>query len=260
VRAPTLDTAEAGHSHAHGHEQGHGHGHADARPGAPKAPADVLAYLDGQPVPRRLLDERLADFRARDTACVLPKPDTREARQFARWVTQVILTEQLCLAELTRQGELTKPELVVGGGASPVQPAAAGVRPVAPGRTSTLPSPTSPEQPAARLLDVSAAIAVGSITAAALAGSDAVRRVAELVTSEVAIPAAQLAYAADVLGKAAPGDPAVPVERWHAELLDSARLEAFTRWLNGARFERVQLVNGLEHPGDSNQPDNLHRH
>ncbi|NEA33482.1 hypothetical protein G3I17_17675 [Streptomyces sp. SID13031] len=201
-----------------------------------------MAYLDGQPVPRRLLDERLAAFRARDAACVLPKPATREARQFARWVTQVILTEQLCLAELTRQGELTMPEPVVEGGASPLQamqPAAvAGARP----------------------LDVSAAIAVGSITAAALGGSEAVRRVAELVTSEVAITAEQLAYAADVLGKEAPRDPAVPVERWHAELLDSARLEAFTRWLNAARHERVQLVHGLEHPGDSNQPDNLHRH
>jgi [acyl-carrier-protein] S-malonyltransferase len=50
------------------------------------------------------------------------------------------------------------------------------------------------------------------------------------------------------------------VARWHAELLDSARLEAFTRWLNAARYERVQLVHGLEHPGDSDQPDNLHRH
>jgi [acyl-carrier-protein] S-malonyltransferase len=49
-------------------------------------------------------------------------------------------------------------------------------------------------------LDVSTAIAVGSITAA-LAGSGAVRRVAAAVTADVRIPAEQLAYAADVLGE-----------------------------------------------------------
>ena len=45
-------------------------------------------------------------------------------------------------------------------------------------------------------------------------------------------------------------DPDVPVQRWHAELLDSARLEAFARWLNSAMHERVRLVHGLEHPGE----------
>ncbi len=44
------------------------------------------------------------------------------------------------------------------------------------------------------------------------------------------------------------------------ELLDAARLDAFSRWLALAQHERVQLVPGLEHPGDSSQPDNLHRH
>lgn len=116
--------------------------------------------------------------------------------------------------------------------------------------------PTAVDKP----LDVSAAIAVGSITAAALAGSEAVRRVAEVVSQGVRISRAQLEYAADVLGVQPPADPDVPVERWHAELVDSARLEAFARWLNAAQHERVQLVHGLEHPGDSNQPDNLHRH
>ncbi|WP_020385792.1 DUF7158 domain-containing protein [Kribbella catacumbae] len=208
---------------------GHGHGH-----GAPHAPPGVLAYLNGRPIPRALLDDRLAALRAGDAACVLPKPDTREARQLARWVAQVIITEQLCLDELQRHG----------------QPATA----------TQLPDVSAAPATVVRPLDVSAAIAVGSITAAALAGSKPVRRVAELVSREVRISSEQLAYAADVLGKEAPRDPGVPVERWHAELLDSARLEAFARWLNAAQHERVHLVHGLEHPGDSNQPDNLHRH
>jgi [acyl-carrier-protein] S-malonyltransferase len=205
--------ATVGHTHSHGH----GHSH------APHAPADVMAYLNGRPVLRVLLDERLAALREGDAACVLPRPDSREGRQLTRWVAQVVITEQLCLDELERRADVV---------------------------------PSAPAQP----LDVSTAIAVGSITAAALAGSEPVRRVAALVSQDVRISRAQLEYAADVLGEQPPADPGVPVDRWHAELLDSARLEAFARWLNAAMHERVQLVHGLEHPGDSNQPDNLHRH
>jgi [acyl-carrier-protein] S-malonyltransferase len=197
----------------------HGHGHSHA----PPAPAGVMAYLNGEPIPRALLDERLAALRAGDAACVLPRPDSREGRQLTRWVAQVVLIEQLCVDELSRRGD-------------------------------AVPADTG------KSLDVSTAIAVGSITAAALAGSEPVRRIAALVSSDVRIPRAQLDYAADVLGEQPPADPDVPVERWHAELLDSARLEAFARWLNAAMHERVRLVHGLEHPGDSTQPDNLHRH
>jgi [acyl-carrier-protein] S-malonyltransferase len=182
-----------------------------------------LAYLNGEPIPRDLLDDRLAALRLGDAACVLPRPDSREGRQLTRWVAQVVITEQLCIDELRRRADDV---------------------------------PTASALP----LDVSAAIAVGSITAAALASSEPVRRVAELVSRDVRISREQLAYAADVLGEEPPADPDVPVERWHAELLDSARLEAFARWLNAAQHDRVQLVHGLEHPGDSNQPDNLHRH
>jgi [acyl-carrier-protein] S-malonyltransferase len=182
-----------------------------------------MAYLNDKPLPRHLLDERLAVLRGGDAACVLPREDSREGRQLTRWVAQVVITEQLCLDELQRR--------------------AADVANVS-----------------AKPLDVSTAIAVGSITAAALASSEPVRRVAELVSHDVRIPLAQLEYAADVLGEQPPADPAVPAARWHAELLDSARLEAFARWLNAAMHERVRLVHGLEHPGDSGQPDNLHRH
>jgi [acyl-carrier-protein] S-malonyltransferase len=183
-----------------------------------------MAYLSGEPIPRTMLDERVATLRASDAACVLPRPDSREGRQLVRWVAQVVLTELVCADELERRGDAVP----------------------APGPGSSL--------------DVSTAIAVGSITAAALSGSEPVRRVAALVSSDVRIPQAQLDYAADVLGERPPADPDVPSERWHAELVDSARLEAFARWLTAAMHERVRLVPGLEHPGDSNQPDNLHRH
>ena len=213
---------------------GHGHGHSHA----PVAPPEVMAYLNGEPVLRELLDDRLAVLRAGDAACVLPRPDSREGRQLTRWVAQVVLTEQLCLDELRRRADAVP--------ATPFGPADE----VEPAGGVGEPDP----------IDVSTAIAAGSITAAALAGSEAVRRVAALVTADVRIPAEQLAYAADVLGQEPPADPAVPVAEWHRELLQSARLEAFARWLNAAMHDRVQLVHGLEHPGDSSQPDNLHRH
>jgi [acyl-carrier-protein] S-malonyltransferase len=169
---------------------------------------------------------------------VLPRPDSREGRQLTRWVAQVVLTEQLCLDELRRRADAVP--------ATRFGPA---------GEAEAADGVGEPDP-----IDVSTAIAVGSITAAALAGSEAVRRVAALVTADVRIPAEQLAYAADVLGQEPPADPAVPVADWHRELLQSARLEAFARWLNAARHDRVLLVHGLEHPGDSSQPDNLHRH
>ena len=182
-----------------------------------------MGYVGGAPIDRALLDERMAALRAGDTAGVLPRADSREGRQLVRWVAQVVLTEQLCADELRRRG-------LVGTSGDPVA------------------------------LDVSTAIAIGSITAAALAGSAVVRQVAALVSADVRIPAAQLAYAADMLGEPSPADPDVPSQQWHADLLTSARLEAFSRWLNKARYDRLQLVHGLEHPGDSSQPDNLHRH
>ncbi|MEU4602019.1 hypothetical protein AB0F43_03460 [Kribbella sp. NPDC023972] len=242
----------AAHGHADPHEHGPGEAHGHSR--APVAPPEVMAYLNGEPLARELLDERLAVLRSGDASCVLPRPDSREGRQLTRWVAQVVLTEQLCLDELRRRANaVPQPQDAAPRPQDAAPATSGGARDVAPEAESLGSVETDP-------IGVATAIAVGSITAAALAGSEAVRRVAALVTADVRIPAEQLAYAADVLGEELPADPGVPVAGWHRELLQSARLEAFARWLNAAMYERVQLVRGLEHPGDSNQPDNLHRH
>jgi len=34
----------------------------------------------------------------------------------------------------------------------------------------------------------------------------------------------------------------------------------FARWLDELRAAKVELVPGLEHPGDPRQPDNHHKH
>ncbi|GAA1976295.1 DUF7158 domain-containing protein [Kitasatospora viridis] len=223
----------------------------------------LLGYLDGRALPRTELDARLAALRAGPRATALPAPGSPEDRQLTRWVAQVLLTQELCAAEAADRG------LPLGAG-GPVR------------------------------LDQRAAVELGSITAAALEGSAAVRAVYRAVTAEVTVPArepvppeagvrwrldtpdgsfdadpATLPRAlADALRTAPPGTP-VTAAGWTATLvaeltpqpaappddrLDCARRLAFARWLDRARSDRLTLVPGLEHPGDPAQPDNHHRH
>jgi [acyl-carrier-protein] S-malonyltransferase len=99
------------------------------------------------------------------------------------------------------------------------------------------------------------AAALGSIVAAAWANNGKVPQAASLVTANVALTEQQTSRAERL---AATDDGGVA---WSAaELLLSARLEAFARWLARATHERVRLEEGYEHPGDSTQPDNLHEH
>lgn len=245
----------------------------------------VLGYLDGRPLPRARLDGRLARLRSGARAAVLPTPGSSEDRQLARWLAQVILTEELCVAEAARLG------LAVVG-------------------------------PAVAADDV-AAVELGSILAAAWANAPAVRAVFHSVTATVGVdesavraywranasalpdrwllrhrlndgPAQPLGPVGgeelpsamsvildsasvgtafevdDALGKHTvivdahwPGrDPDYDVDApgIREQLLASARRKAFVRWCDAARAARVVNVAGLEHPGDPDQPDNHHQH
>ncbi|MBP0453015.1 hypothetical protein J5Y04_26225 [Kitasatospora sp. RG8] len=232
--------------------------------------AGVLGLLDGRPLPRTALDQRLAALRSGPRACALPRPGSSEDRQLTRWVAQVLLTEALCEAVAAERG------LAVTG--------------------------SGPAH-----LDQQAAVELGSVTAAAYEGSAAVRAVYESVTAGVGPSPADVAhyracttrpptvvwrlavpgggFEADpdtlptALGealRAAPPGEWVTVGPWKAALLSSrtatfdpdpvpaltgaARRSAFVRWLDGERAHRLTLVQGLEHPGDPAQPDNHHRH
>jgi [acyl-carrier-protein] S-malonyltransferase len=277
------------HAHAHGPADTHGGGHAH-RPyhaddaehthgpyrvdGEPTAPGigPVLGWLDGRPIPRSGLDQRLAALRGGPRSSALPVPGSSEDRQLVRWVAQVMLTELLCEAEAAERG------LDIGQ-APPVR------------------------------LDQRAAVELGSITAAAFEGSAAVRAVYEAVTADVSVPPEQAAaYAAatarpagpaewrlatpdgefdaapdtlpqrlsDALAEVRPGE-TVNVDGYEVtllgtrasdvgrasdgeHLLGAARRLAFVHWLDHARAHRLRLVPGLEHPGDPAQPDNHHRH
>ncbi|MEU7094047.1 DUF7158 domain-containing protein [Kitasatospora aureofaciens] len=246
----------------------------------------ILGLLDGRPLPRTALDERLAALRNGPRSTALPRPGSSEDRQLIRWVAQVLLTEALCEA-VAAERELPVTASVTASGTASVAASA------------TAPGPAR--------LDQQAAVELGSITAAAYEGSAAVRAVYDSVTAEVEPSPADVAHyraltgrppvtrwhlvlpdgtfeadpdtlptaLAEALRTAPPGE-WVTVGPWTALLLatlaipqdpdpapalrDAARRVAFVRWLDRERAQRLTLVEGLEHPGDPAQPDNHHRH
>jgi [acyl-carrier-protein] S-malonyltransferase len=187
----------------------------------------VAAWVDGEAIGVAEVQERLDRLRARDRAGSLPEADSREGRQLRRWVTQVAVVERLC--EHLTPGSCSEPHRIRY-----------------PHRTN---APWPPGVPTR-----ADAAALGSIVAAAWA-NPAVSRAAAAVTSEVVMSPERLRYAAKL---AATDDGGTA---WSGEeLLTSARLEAFARWLSRATHERVRVEEGFEHPGDASQPDNLHEH
>ncbi|MEP6630173.1 MAG: hypothetical protein ABJA89_06855 [Lapillicoccus sp.] len=186
----------------------------------------VAAWVDDEPVTADEVERRLRRLRDRDRTGALPVDGSREGRQLRRWVTQVAVVERLCVAEMAARG-----------------PAAAGISAASSAATS-VGGPTRAE-----------VAALGSIVAAAWANEPAVGRVASTVTADVVLSPAQ----AERAGRLAAGPDGRPV--WSDdELLASARIEAFSRWLATATHTRVRLGEGYEHPGDSTQPDHVHQH
>jgi [acyl-carrier-protein] S-malonyltransferase len=188
----------------------------------------VAAWVDDLPVRVEEIDARLHRLRDRDRTGSLPQPTSREGRQLRRWVTQVAVVERLCVGELAARERETRGI-----------PTAAGADEV-----TTAGAPSRAE-----------AAALGSIVAAAWANEPAVARAAAAVTAAVALTTAERERAAR-LAAGADGRPVWSDD----ELLASARIEAFSRWLATATHARVRLTTGYEHPGDSAQPDNVHQH
>jgi [acyl-carrier-protein] S-malonyltransferase len=64
--------------------------------------ATVIGWVGGIAIPRECLDARVGELRAGRLAARLPVVGSKEDRQFLRWTAQVLLTEELCRAELAR--------------------------------------------------------------------------------------------------------------------------------------------------------------
>lgn len=233
--------------------------------------ATVIGWVNGDPLLRALLDERLAVLRAGRGAAALPAPDSREGRQLVRWTAHVLFTEQLCTSWTQQHG------LVVD---VPLE------------------------------LDALGAVQLGSITSAAWRTEPAVSAVFRAVIDDdsepsrppkcrqwllrvatAATPEAALAAEPESIGwttladlplaiaDAAREGTSAPVASggvWHVVVVDKVdvlpivgppavrrsgmALRAFARWLDEQRTRSVRVADGFEHPGDPGQPDNTHQH
>ncbi|WP_336207552.1 DUF7158 domain-containing protein [Nonomuraea sp. LPB2021202275-12-8] len=263
----------------------HPHPAAEATPGG--AAPGPIGFVSGRPIARELLDRRIARLRGGPLSAALPSPGSSEDRQLARWLTQVILTEALCEDEAGRLGLAPVPdgpldrlaavelgsitasayngspwvravfEHVTAGTAIPPawRPAPAPQPPPAEGRHLVwhrlFDDREAAELAGAGELEPLGEVTLGSLPAALAAE---IRRtppgtlagpVRDALGWHVAVASAQLAQ---------------PPEAGAAAPLAAARRLAFARWLDETRAAKIELVPGLEHPGDPRQPDNHHKH
>jgi len=200
-----------------------------------------VANVAGRMIPVSALDERESRLRASALAPSLPVSGTSEGRQLRRWLTQLLVADEVVRAAVEQLGVDDRD---------------------APGEADLIP-------------DAAARMELGSIAAAALEQSAAralfvrVTSVVQIADDEVERYHARnpLRFAPPVPG---PGGwstaPTVAPEldqvrpQITAHLLGSARRRAFRHWLDARRAESVQLAPGYEHPGDPHQPDHVHRH
>lgn len=239
----------------------------------------MIGWVDGVPIPRGRLDSRVAELRAGALAARLPAIGSKEDRQFLRWTAQVLLTEELCRAELARTDtaatapprRLTQAEALhlgsINAAAWSASPAMSALYDLVTDPTPPDPSPTatrtwyrvthalgaSPLEAATAPETSLGWTTLGDLPAplaAELRSRPAGTRIGPVRTSlgwHIATVTATEARPTRAARPAAAGT-------------DPTRLAAFNRWLDQRRRARVTHAEGFEHPGDPSQPDNTHRH
>jgi [acyl-carrier-protein] S-malonyltransferase len=108
-------------------------------------------------------------------------------------------------------------------------------------------------------------LAAGGIAATARSESGQAAAVAEAVTAGVEVDPAQVrSYYDRNIDLYTSDSGIVDFDQVrgdiHCELLEAARAEVFSRWLDVQGARRVVLCAGFEHPGDPRQPDATHHH
>ncbi|NUT42941.1 MAG: hypothetical protein HOV86_23440 [Thermoactinospora sp.] len=258
----------------------------------------VIGWVNGRPVPRAPLDRRIGELRAGPMNAALPTPGSPEDRQLARWLTQVILTEVLCEDEARALGlsPVERPALdrLASVELGSINAAALNgnpwVRALFEHVTAEATVPTAWRAP--RVSEAGALFRVRHRRFAERPGGEEELEdlgVVELATLPAAV-ASELGRSPygtvvgpvrDTLGwhlavahptssdtqeppptapATAAGDGATRAADGHPALVDAARRRFFAQWLDRLRSEKVDLVPGLEHPGDPRQPDNHHKH
>ncbi|WP_018349045.1 DUF7158 domain-containing protein [Longispora albida] len=236
----------------------------------------VIGYVDGAPVPVRLLDVRLAELRAARPHA-LPVPESPEGRQFRRWTAQVLLTEALCAGSDLSLASLA-PVLDQAGAVDFGSITAAAyerspaVRAAFVARTAgvTVPESEVDRYWAATAQDTPEQWTLRHRLNGGPWGTLGPARLAELPQAVAEEVQSGRGTARDALGlheftvtahrPAEPADATAHRPAIRDRLLAAARRQAFALWLDQARASRLVLVPGCEHPGDPGQPDNHHRH
>jgi len=259
------------------------HHHSDAAAAAKaQREASVIGWVDGVPIPRERLDSRVRELRAGALAARLPAVGSKEDRQFLRWTAQVLLTEELCRAELARTAstitaparELTQAESLhlgsINAAAWSASPAMSALY-----NLLTDPTPPAPAPTATRTwYRVTHAVGASPLEAATAPETS----LGWTTLNDLPAPLATALRARPVGTRVGPlrtglgwhvatvtateARPTEPTRRAAASTTttDPTRLAAFNRWLDRQRRARVTHAEGFEHPGDPSQPDNTHRH
>ncbi|WP_436500458.1 DUF7158 domain-containing protein [Actinokineospora sp. HUAS TT18] len=224
--------------------------------------ASVIGWVEGEPVTRDRLDQRLAALRAGPRAAALPQVGTSEDRQLVRWTATVLFTEEVCRREAARLGVRGVPR------------ALSAIEAVQFGSINT-----AAWQGCAEVAAVFDAV----VPPRSLPGQTSVRRWWRLSYGDDLVPMGWTtlddvpAALASAVRAAEVGDRVGPVlagGRTHVARVDEIedrvsdvevsdtgeRVREFSRWLDRRRGEAVRVAPGFEHPGDPAQPDNTHRH
>ncbi len=200
-----------------------------------------IAVVAGRKILVAVLDERESRLRTSALASSLPAVGTSEGRQLRRWLTQLLVTDEVV--------RLAAAELGVTDGDTPT---AADLLP-GPAARMELGSIAAAalEQPLARALFV-------RVTADVRLSGDEVERYHARNPLRFAPPVPGLGGWSTAPTAAPPLDQVRP--QITAHLLGSARRRTFRHWLDARRAESVHLAPGYEHPGDPREPDHVHRH
>lgn len=259
------------------HEAHHHHGDAAAAAKAQRE-ASVIGWVDGVPIPRERLDSRVRDLRAGTLAARLPALGSKEDRQFLRWTAQVLLTEELCRAELAESSvtaparRLTPAESLHLGSINAAAWSASPEMSALYQRVTAATPPASVPTDTRTWYRVTHAVGASPLEAATVPETS----LGWTTLSDLPAPLATALRARPVGTRVGPVRTGIG---WHFATVtateerpvqtaqqagrgptDPTRLAAFNRWLDQERRARVIHAEGFEHPGDPSQPDNTHRH
>ncbi|WP_137148021.1 malonyl CoA-ACP transacylase [Mycolicibacterium sp. CR10] len=201
---------------------------------------DVAATVGGGCVTVADVDGRENALRAGRAAAALPRPGTSEGRQLRRWITQVLVAEQVVAAAARALG-VDDERAPAEADLLPDEVARLEIGSVA---ASTL------SEPVGRAV-------FARVTAAVLVSDDDVRD----YHRRNPLRFAPRPEGADGWRGAPVGAEFEEVRAAvAAHLLAAARRREYRRWLDARCTDAVVLAPGYEHPGDPRQPDNTHRH